>query len=106
MRIYLNIIISLRAARTEGEYEMDFLSQITRPEKIIIGIVGAVVVGIIGGRLFMRFVYNIFLRYFDNIETNQVEMKKDIKTLYNRTDNHEEVKNTVKYCLSKNRKRK
>jgi hypothetical protein len=84
---------------------MDFLSQITVPKKITIGIVGALSVGIIGGRLFMRFVYNIFLRYFDSIESNQVEIKKDIKTLYDRTDNHDEVRRTIDYCLEKNRKK-
>jgi hypothetical protein len=85
---------------------MGFLSQIAVPEKITIAVVGAVIIGIIGGRLFMRFVYNIFLRYFDNIESTLKDHGKDIKTLYERTDNFEDVEDTVKYCKGKNRKKK
>jgi len=85
---------------------MDILSTITMPEKITIAVVGAVIVGIIGGRLFMRFVYNIFLRYFDNIEKAMSETRESIKELYHRTDNHKEVEKTVDYCLKKNRKKK
>ncbi len=85
---------------------MDILSQISVPEKITLAIMGAVIIGIIGGRLFMRFVYNVFLRYFDNIETNMKELKVSIRELYQRTDNHDEIRDTVKYCKTKNRKKK
>lgn len=85
---------------------MHFLPQITVPEKITLAIMGAVIIGIIGGRLFMRFVYNVFLRYFDNIENTLKEMRESIRDLYARTDNHEEVRDTVHYCKNKNRKKK
>lgn len=85
---------------------MDILSQISVPEKITLAIMGAVIIGIIGGRLFMRFVYNIFLRYFDNIETNMREMRGSVKELYQRTDNHDEIRDMIKYCKNKNRKKK
>ena len=85
---------------------MHFLPQITVPEKITLAIMGAVIIGIIGGRLFMRFVYNIFLRYFDNIEETMSGMKADIKKLYDRTDNYNDVSDTVAYCKAKNRKKK
>ncbi len=85
---------------------MDILSQISVPEKITLAIMGAVIIGIIGGRLFMRFVYNVFLRYFDNIETNMKELKVSIRELYQRTDNRDEIRDTVKYCKTKNRKKK
>jgi hypothetical protein len=85
---------------------MDFLSKITVPEKVTLAIVGAVIIGIIGGRLFMRFVYNLFLRYFDNIENTLKEMRDSIRELYARTDNHEEIRDTVRYCKNKNRKKR
>jgi len=96
----------MTAASTEEQNEMDFLSKISVPEKITLAVVGAVIIGIIGGRLFMRFVYNLFLRYFDNIETNMKEIKVSVKELYQRTDNHEEIRDTIKYCKNKNRKKK
>lgn len=89
-----------------GEYAMFEEIQVTLFAKIVIGIISSAVVGIIGGRLFMRFVYNLFLRYFDNIETNMKEIKVSVKELYQRTDNHEEIRDTIKYCKNKNRKKK
>lgn len=101
---------------------MEWLSKIPMFEKISISLVASVIIGVIGGRLFVRFVYTIFLKYFQNIDesikASREELKaflhdefrdykRDIalaiKELYERTDNWEHIKDVIDYCDEKNK---
>ena len=65
------------------------------------------IVGIIGGGFgFAKFVYHIFIKYFDSIEKQFEQNRIDHKELFGRTDNHEEVKRCIEYCDKKNKKKR
>lgn len=82
------------------------VSSISMYEKIAITALGAIGIGLVGSRIFIRFASNIFIRYFDGIESSIKEIRADIKNLYDRTDNYQEVVDTIRYCKTKNRKKR
>lgn len=97
--------------------------------KITITICGFIIFGLVGGRLFFALAKHFILKYFENQDkkvnaafkridehrkdfntfklTEFREYKRDtalsIKELYDRTDNHDEVRETVKFCNERNK---
>jgi|WetSurMetagenome_2_1015567.scaffolds.fasta_scaffold02376_18 hypothetical protein len=80
-----------------------FFSQYKDAITVFTKIIVSIVVAVLGGKLFVSFMYNFSLKYFENLSNEIKGIKSDLKILFERTDNHEAVNKCIDFCDKKNK---